>query len=679
MKEATTGQVLEFRQQVRHLQQERLLEALEVVLAEELGQAIGAASYERAARRRGYRNGVELRRLTTVNGAREVQVPRGRLQRSDGSTEEFRSELLPRYARRMQEIDDAILSCYLAGANTRRIRLALQPLLGDEHLSKSAVSRVVGRLKALFAAWSQRDLSGESYAVLFLDGFHLKVRLARRVVSLRPDQAAQNRWPPGARRPRCARPASGRVRTDFMSNPAASPTNRIPMNARGRRAAPLLAAAIVLAACASVPASQRAAPSRLDSYLRKRALGGDFSGSVIVERNGRALLNHGYGKADYELGGRNDDRKIFRIGSLSKPFTAVAIMRLQEESKLSINDPLCRFLKPCPASWAPVTLRQLLSHTSGIPDYFGEVSAGPTSKMRDLIDQVIHAHLASTLVSEPGASFRYSNFGYLLLGYVCEVVSGQPWELVLRSRIFEPAGMVDTGYDDIYAVVPGRVRGYDRANGVIRNIVYKDHGAFAAGGLRSTARDLLAWQYALAQGKLLRASSLEEMFTAVRDDYALGWQSISLFRRRVVNHTGEIDGFASHLAYYRDDGLVIIVLSNFIDEPAKTTACDLARIVFGEGATVLDRRPSPTPPSGEQLDRLVGTYSDGNVTRNIERSGSGLVYRGGDDRIELVAVEPDQFQMGRTRMVAFDPDRNALKMIDGCGTTIATMKRLPQP
>ena len=184
MKNAITGQVLEFRRRIRDLLRDRLLEVVEVVLAEELSQALGSESYERTAGRRGYRNGVEVRRLTTAAGTRELRVPRGRVEQQDGSTGEFRSEILPRYARRTREIDEAILSCYLAGANSRRIRLALQPLLGEEHLSKSAVSRVVARLKELFAAWSQRDLSGESYAVLFLDGFHLKVRLARRVVSV---------------------------------------------------------------------------------------------------------------------------------------------------------------------------------------------------------------------------------------------------------------------------------------------------------------------------------------------------------------------------------------------------------------------------------------------------------------------------------------------------------------
>jgi transposase-like protein len=122
--------------------------------------------------------------VTTEAGTREVRVPRGRVEIEDGSTTEFRSEILPRYARRTKVIDEAILGTYLAGGNTRRIRLALQPLLGTAHLSKSAVSRVVARLKTLFASWSDRPLGEERYTVLYLDAIHLKVRLARRVVSV---------------------------------------------------------------------------------------------------------------------------------------------------------------------------------------------------------------------------------------------------------------------------------------------------------------------------------------------------------------------------------------------------------------------------------------------------------------------------------------------------------------
>jgi transposase-like protein len=160
----------------------RVQAAVEEVLEEELQAILRSEPYERTTDRRGYRHGVEVRRVTTEVGPAAVRVPRARLRERDGTTTEFRSAVLPRYARRTREVDAAILGSYLAGANTRRIRLALAPLLGEAHLSKSAVSRVVARLRALFERWDQRDLSQERYAVIYLDAINLRVRLARRVV-----------------------------------------------------------------------------------------------------------------------------------------------------------------------------------------------------------------------------------------------------------------------------------------------------------------------------------------------------------------------------------------------------------------------------------------------------------------------------------------------------------------
>jgi putative transposase len=186
MEETSTGPatILQFRQDIEGQLRRHIREALDVALAEELAAALGSDRHERTDRRCGYRNGSRERTLTTPDGPRVVEVPRGRIVGRDGTTQEFQSQLFPRYARRTREIDDAILGCYLGGVNSRRIRTALKPLLGERHLSKSAVSRIVARLKALFATWQDRDLSTERYAVIFLDGFHLKVRLAKRVVSV---------------------------------------------------------------------------------------------------------------------------------------------------------------------------------------------------------------------------------------------------------------------------------------------------------------------------------------------------------------------------------------------------------------------------------------------------------------------------------------------------------------
>jgi putative transposase len=186
MQETSTSQaaILQFRQDIEVEFRRKIRDALDVALREELAVALGSNRHERTERRCGYRNGGSERTLTTPDGPRTITVPRGRIVGADGATHEFHSQLLPRYARRTREIDDAILGCYLGGINSRRIRTALKPLLGERHLSKSAVSRIVGRLKALFTSWQDRDLSTERYPIVFLDGFHLKVRVARRVVSV---------------------------------------------------------------------------------------------------------------------------------------------------------------------------------------------------------------------------------------------------------------------------------------------------------------------------------------------------------------------------------------------------------------------------------------------------------------------------------------------------------------
>jgi putative transposase len=176
--------VLRFRQDLETQLRQHVREAIETVLEAELTSALGSARHERTERREGYRHGALQRTITTGDGLRELEVPRGRIRQEDGTTKEFRSQLLPRYARRTRDVDAAILGSYLAGTNSRRIRTALKPLLGERHLSKSAVSRIVARLKGLFTTWQARNLSGERYAVLFLDGFHLKVRLARRVIAV---------------------------------------------------------------------------------------------------------------------------------------------------------------------------------------------------------------------------------------------------------------------------------------------------------------------------------------------------------------------------------------------------------------------------------------------------------------------------------------------------------------
>ena len=171
---------LDIRQAIRH----RVREAIEDVLAEELEAALGVARYERGSQRSGYRNGFQSRQVLTEHGPTALRIPRGRFFDEDSSGQEWHSELLGRYQRRTRKVEEAILGCYLGGVNTRRIRRSLMAVFGQTALSKSAISRVVSRLKERFAAWRQRELSDERILILYLDAMHLSVRLARRVVKV---------------------------------------------------------------------------------------------------------------------------------------------------------------------------------------------------------------------------------------------------------------------------------------------------------------------------------------------------------------------------------------------------------------------------------------------------------------------------------------------------------------
>lgn len=327
--------------------------------------------------------------------------------------------------------------------------------------------------------------------------------------------------------------------------------------------------------------------SRIDTYLRTRAAETDFSGAVLVARGADTLAHVAFGLADRELGVPISTGSIFRIGSLTKPVTATAVLLLAEEGKLALEDSFCEFLRHCPRAWQGVLLRHLLGHTSGIPDLFGHLEEVPVQETVQEIDRLLTQSNVPGLNFKPGEDYSYSNFNYMLLGYVIEAASGQFWEEYLSGSMFTPLKMTDTGYDDVWAIVEGRARGYTLDASRMANIEYDDHAAYAAGGLRSTLRDLRHWHDAYVGDQLIGAPLRQVATRAGLGDYGYGWQVLELFDRQMYNHSGGIDGFSSHLAYYPEERVLIIVLSNNDREDAKATACDLASLTFNYD-------PSPT-------------------------------------------------------------------------------------
>lgn len=316
----------------------------------------------------------------------------------------------------------------------------------------------------------------------------------------------------------------------------------------------------------------------LDAYLSRTRV--EFSGNILIAKGSRVVLLESYGLAERNLGVRNQPDMLYRIGSLTKPITATMVMSLVEEGRVRLSDSICDRLRACPAAWKPVTIEYLLDHTSGVPDLFKELHAVPVLETRQELARVLGTSKRIDLESEPGAKYRYSNFNYVLLGALVEDVTGLSWQEQLQRRVFSPAKMERTRYDDVWTVIPGRVSGYTRKNGEIHPIPYKDHAAYAAGGLLSSAMDLFRFSQALFGGALLRADTLKEMTRPRLGNYGLGLQVIELNGRSAYNHTGGIDGFSSHLQYYPREQLTVIVLENVEDDGVKNMATEIAAIAL---------------------------------------------------------------------------------------------------
>jgi CubicO group peptidase (beta-lactamase class C family) len=350
-----------------------------------------------------------------------------------------------------------------------------------------------------------------------------------------------------------------------------------------------LASASAAGAVAPTPARLR---TELDGYMQAQVREHHFSGTVIVARDGRMLLAKGYGLANVEWQVPNTLRTKFRIGSLTKQFTATLIMQLREAGRLNLQDSICKYLDPCVAAWQPVTLAQLLSHTSGIAGYGGKPNPGSPPAPPWTAAQIAASFRDRPLQFVPGTKWQYSDWGYCLLGLVIEKVTGKPYATVVDERIFEPLGMRDSGYDRPELILKERAAGYRWEGGVV-NAAYIDMaGPYAAGGLYSTAQDLYKWDQALYSDKVLPRPALELMWTEVISNYGFGWMVVrptastsrpppwAVPGHFQVVHPGNINGFSSEILRFPDDHTTVIVLANL--EDAVSIGPELAARVFGQ-------------------------------------------------------------------------------------------------
>ncbi|HEX4954663.1 MAG TPA: serine hydrolase [Thermoanaerobaculia bacterium] len=416
----------------------------------------------------------------------------------------------------------------------------------------------------------------------------------------------------------------------------------------------ILGASLLMLALAAVSAV--AAPPSNDELVRyaDAALAANYpadgpGAAALVVRDGEVLLRKGYGLAELELGVPIQPDMVFEIGSVTKQFTAAAILMLEERGLLSVEDEVTKHLPDYPTHGAKITIDHLLTHVSGIPSYTGLPEWIPRVREDITLEQLIGLFKDKPLEFQPGERWAYNNSAYILLGAVIEKVSGKTYEEFVEGEIFAPLGMKRSRYGSQSEVIPGRAEGYGRDENGFRRAAYLSMTQpYSAGALFSTVDDLWRWEQGLASGRLLRPRTLERMFTPIKLNsganahYAYGWNTFEYGDRKVIEHGGDIFGFSSHVVRVPEEKLYVAILSN--NPGAERSPEDLGLGIAAKaiGAAFEERPALALDP--KVLDEYVAVYRfDAATTRAITHE-NGKLYsqRNGGAKAEIAASAKDE-------------------------------------
>lgn len=410
---------------------------------------------------------------------------------------------------------------------------------------------------------------------------------------------------------------------------------------------------------------------------------------VLVARDAKIVFQGALGLADVESGRKLDTSSKFRIGTVTKQFTAAAILKLVEAGELSVDDTLDKYLPKYPGI-ADVTIHQLLSHTSGIPSYtddpaFYETVTKPTTE-----EALIATFAGKELEFDPGSEFRYSNSGYFLLGHIVGKVSGMPLDEYLRETFFEPLGMTDTGMHHVGLELENEALGHSVQGAfVTRAVDWAMSRAGGAGALYSTVGDLMKWNEALFSGKVLKEETLRKAFTAVKQSggstqYGYGWM---IGRQRglpIISHAGGLNGFQSNLVRFPEQKVTIVALHNASPAvpdltPTNITAqlADLYLWQEMEPRETFEVNPNVSP---DVFDRYVGRYDYGGAIMSVSKEGDQLFAQlTGQPRFEIFPTSETKFfwkVVNANIEFLLDEDGNCVKVHHVQGTNNFVAKKL---
>lgn len=405
--------------------------------------------------------------------------------------------------------------------------------------------------------------------------------------------------------------------------------------------------------------------SKVDAIVTKKLQEpGGVGLSIAIARGSNIILAKGYGLAEVEHDAKADAETIFRIGSVTKQFTAAAIMRLVEQGKLTLDDDMTTYLPDYPTQGHTVTIRHLLTHTSGIKSYTSVEDFWKFGQARELTHDELLAYVKDVEFDfAPGEKFLYNNTGYYLLGMIIEKVAGVPYCQYLQDEFFTPLGLTRTRCGSNTDIIHNRAQGYEFNADVLSNdapIGMNNPGA--AGILISTAHDLIVWDQALMNGKVVSEDSLKQMTTpytlsdGTDTGYGFGLGMRDLEGHRRIGHGGGINGFNSLLGYFPDDDLYVAVISNSQGVSAPEIARAITMAALGIENTFADLAPSP-----DDIERFSGMYvlgSTGLEAKIFEKGGFLFMQATDQSAIKLLYQGQGEFRASFDPAVKiiFDPD-----------------------
>ncbi len=441
----------------------------------------------------------------------------------------------------------------------------------------------------------------------------------------------------------------------------------------------LLIAGLAFVIATTTFAQDAALQAQFDQLLQAQYPADGPGAAVLVTRKGQVIYQKAVGMADLELDVPLRTDHVFRIGSVTKQFTAAAILLLAEQGKLSLQDEITKFIPDYPTQGKTITVTHLLNHTSGIKSYTSMEEWDDMTRRKDFTPAALVDYFKNQPMDfEPGTKYKYNNSGYILLGFIIEKVSGKSYAAFINDTFFQPLGMRHSYYGDVKPLIKNRANGYTEgeSSGFANADYLSMTQPYAAGSIISTVEDLTTWTRAVHSGKVLQPESLKKAFTpnvlpdGTNTYYGYGWQVQNLLGSQTIEHGGGINGFLSSLVYVKDEDVCVAILTNCDCNGPDPLADKLAALAAGKNLS-----PTAIKLETNVLEQYVGVYENDKKEQRIITLEDGALksLRTGGSKYTIVPYAADQFyfenSMSRIRFVrepkgakkvtkAFVSDRN---------------------